>query len=166
MDYEQKIRYLWRAAAAREEWQAAGKRLQELQDRIRALRESRTAAASPKLTGMPRSPSPDDGMGSYFIKLLEMEDREREMLDDVRKKYIRVIVEESLLIKTLSGQQDQELLEYRFLLNHSFNRLAAIFEISEASVRRRIRKGVEGIPDENFGYYRRRLEEAEESENQ
>lgn len=155
MDYEQKIKYLWRAARAKEEWLAAGKRLQELEDRIDALRESRRAAASPKLTGMPRSPSPEDGMGSYFVKLLELEDQERDMLNVVRKKYIRSIVEEGMLLKTLTRQQDRELLEFRFLFSYSYNRLAAVFEQSEATIRRRIKKGVEEIPDEDFSHYRR-----------
>lgn len=147
MDYGTKEYKLRAAIRAREEWMAAGRKLQQCEDKIAMLRASRSSPASPKYSGMPKAPAPDDGMGDYFIRLLEMEEKERDLLDIVRKKYINFIVEENRIIKMICSSQDPEILEFRFILDYSYSRIAGIYDISETSCRRRIRAAVESIEE-------------------
>lgn len=147
MNFAEKEYALQAAIRARTKWQKAGQAAQNCKDKIDMLRSSRTSPASPKYSGMPKAPAPDDGMGDYFIRLLELEDQERRLLDYVRKKYIKFIVAESKVLKLIGSSKDPEILELRFLLDFSYSRIAGIYEISETSCRRRIRAAVESIEE-------------------
>lgn len=147
MDFAEKENMLRAAMKARMDWMAAGRKLRQCADKIATLRASRTSPASPKYSGMPKAPAPDDGMGDYFVRLLELEDQERDLLDIVRKKYIKFIIEEHKAIRMISKSQDPEILEFRYLLDYSYSRIAGIYDISETSCRRRIRAAVDSIKE-------------------
>lgn len=147
MDFGEKENMLRAAMKARADWMAAGRKLRQCVDKIATLRASRTSPASPKYSGMPKAPAPDDGMGDYFVRLLELEEQERDLLDIVRKKYIKFIIEEHKVIRMISRSQDPEILEFRYLLDYSYYRIAGIYDISETSCRRRIRAAVDSIKE-------------------
>ena len=147
MDFAEKENMLRAAMKARMDWTAAGRKLRQCVDKIATLRASRTSPASPKYSGMPKAPAPDDGMGDYFVRLLELEEQERDLLDIVRKKYIKFIIEEHKVIRMISRSQDPEILEFRYLLDYSYSRIAGIYDISETSCRRRIRAVVDSIKE-------------------
>ena len=155
LQYGDKLKLMYRLEKYRNEWQIAGEKLQELEDELEMYRQKRQQAAGQNLTGMPRSGTIRDNLAEYAIRVLELEEKTEIQRNVVRKKYIRVIVEESRLYNAVKNSPDAELLLARFMLGKSYYSISQTFKTPETTIRRRIKKAIENLSDEDMKTFKR-----------
>lgn len=139
MEYREKLEVL-------RKYRSAVKLAKYYQDEVKQYRATQEQAAVQKIDDMPHAHGNHSDLSDYIVKLEEM----------TGKMYTQLIKAQSIRdnifmwCESLTNVDERLILRYAFIQDHKTGWIADEMHYSERTVRRKLRKAIEHLPDPDF----------------